>query len=220
MAEAAVHLHSLFDDVPVADLGSISIRVFVLPPKPKKGSEKEAAQPLDLEEGEVFAFENAGSTPLGSYLESNKGKRCVVFLVNGQRQKFLDNTFIVQELGFKYLRARMMVAIDVDGLAPEAIGKMMQGSRQGFYRGDINLAREISVKSVPSGHWAAVTQFQVESDSRVLELNVKREKLEDHGKLTLLFNEAAGFDADQFCTGFRSVPIVATAAVLSSPANR
>lgn len=113
MAEAAVHLHSLFDDVPVADLGSISIRVFVLPPKPKKGSEKEAAQPLDLEEGEAFAFENAGSTPLGSYLESSKGKRCVVFLVNGQRQEFLDNTFIVQELGFKYLRARMMVAIDV-----------------------------------------------------------------------------------------------------------
>ena len=51
---------------------------------------------------------------------------------------------------------------------------------------------------MPSGHWAAVAEFQVESDSRVLELNVKKEKLEDHGKLTLLFNEAAGFDADQY----------------------
>jgi hypothetical protein len=138
MAEAvAVHASSLFDDVPVADLGTISIRVFVLPPKPKKGKEKETAVPLDADESEAFAFEAQGSTPMTSYLESSKGKRCVVFLVNGQRQEFLDNTFIVQELGFKYLRARMIIAVDVDGLAPEAIGKMMQGSRQGFYKGHI-----------------------------------------------------------------------------------
>lgn len=309
MAEAAVHISSLFDDVPVADLGSISIRVFVLPPKPKKGSEKEAALPADLEEGEAFVFEQTGTSPLGSYLESNKGKRCVVFLVNGQRQEFLDNSFIVQELGFKYLRARMMIAVDVDGLAPEAIGKMMQGSRQGFYKGHIfeaiskrivatlkndpdlirleeeaeeavselsagdekvkqtldqlidshhdhghdfaegagsagdaqnsdelgfktvvkdgvvtllppdsavaadypvlssgsanvrlrpNQAREISVKAIPSGHWPAVAQFNVESDPGVLELNVKKEKLESHAKLTLLFTEPEGFDTDQY----------------------
>lgn len=309
MAEAAVQISSLFDDVPVADLGSISIRVFVLPPKPKKGSEKEAELPADLEEGEAFAFEQTGTSPLGSYLESNKGKRCVVFLVNGQRQEFLDNSFIVQELGFKYLRARMMIAVDVDGLAPEAIGKMMQGSRQGFYKGHIfeaiskrivatlkndpdlirleeeaeeavselsagdekvkqtldqlidshhdhghdfaegqgsagntkdsdelgfktvvkdgvvtllppdsgvaadypvlssgsanvrlrpNQAREISVKAIPSGHWPAVAQFNVESDPGVLELNVKKEKLEGHAKLTLLFTETEGFDTDQY----------------------
>jgi len=309
MAEAAVQISSLFDEVPVADLGTISIRVFVLPPKPKKGSEKEAALPADLEEGEAFAFEQTGTSPLGSYLESNKGKRCVVFLVNGQRQEFLDNSFIVQELGFKYLRARMMIAVDVDGLAPEAIGKMMQGSRQGFYKGHIfeaiskrivatlkndpdlirleeeaeeavselsagdekvkqtldqlieshhdhghdfaegvgsagdtqnsdelgfktvvkdgivtllppdtgiaadypvlssgstnvrlrpNQAREISVKAIPSGHWPAVAQFNVESDPGVLELNVKKEKLENHGKLTLLFTEPEGFDTDQY----------------------
>ena len=41
-----------FDDLPVPDLGTISIRVFVLPPKPKKGAEKEVALPLDVEEGE------------------------------------------------------------------------------------------------------------------------------------------------------------------------
>jgi hypothetical protein len=138
MAEVGVvHASSVFDDVPVAELGTISIRVFVLPPKAKKGKEKEATVPLDAEEGEAFAFEEMGSTPISSYLESTRGKRCVVFLVNGQRQEFLDNTFIVQELGFKYLRSRMMIAIDVDGLAPEAIGKMMQGSRQGFYKGHI-----------------------------------------------------------------------------------
>jgi hypothetical protein len=283
--------------------------VFVLPPKPKKGSEKEAAVLLDAEEGEAFAFESLGSTPISSYLESTKGKRCVVFLVNGQRQEFLDNSFIVQELGFKYLRARMMIAVDVDGLAPEAIGKMMQGSRQGFYKGHIfeaiskrivatlkndpdlirleeeaeeavselsagdekvkqtldqlidshhdhghdfaegqgsagntkdsdelgfktvvkdgvvtllppdsgvaadypvlssgsanvrlrpNQAREISVKAIPSGHWPAVAQFNVESDPGVLELNVKKEKLEGHAKLTLLFTETEGFDTDQY----------------------
>lgn len=309
MAEAAVHISSLFDEVPVSDLGTISIRVFVLPPKTKKGAEKESALPIDLEEDEAFAFEQAGSSPLSSYLESNKGKRCIVFLVNGQRQEFLDNSFIVQELGFKYLRARMMIAVDVDGLAPEAIGKMMQGSRQGFYKGHIfeaiskriistlrndpdlirleeeaeeavselsagdekvkqtldqlidshhdkghdfaegagsagdtqnsdelgfkttvkdgivtllppdsglaadypvlssgsanvrlrpNQPREISVKAIPSGHWAAVAQFNVESDPSVLELNVKKDKLENTGKLTLLFNEAEGFDTDQY----------------------
>lgn len=310
MAEvAAVHASSLFDDVPVADLGTISVRVFVLPPKPKKGKEKEAAVPLDADESEAFAFEAQGSTPMTSYLESSKGKRCVVFLVNGQRQEFLDNTFVVQELGFKYLRARMMIAVDVDGLAPEAIGKMMQGSRQGFYKGHIfeaiskcivaklkndpdlirleeeaeeavselsagdekvkqtldqlidshhehghdfaegqgsagdskdsdelgfktvvkdgvvtllppetgqaadypvlssgsanvrlrpNQPRDISVKSIPSGHWPALSQFNVQNDPSVLELNVKHQKLDTHGKLTLLFNEPEGFDTDQY----------------------
>lgn len=310
MAEAAtVHASSLFDDVPVGDLGSISIRVSVLPPKPKKGKEKEVAVPLDLEEGEESAFETSGGTPISSYLESSKGKRCVVFLVNGQRQEALDNTFIVQELGFKYLRSRMMIAVDVDGLAPEALGMMMQGSRNGFYRGHIfealskriiatlkndpdlvrledeaeeavselsagdekvkqtldqlidshhdyghdfaegqgaagdakdsdelgfktvirdgvvtllppetgyaadypvlwsnsanirlrpNQPRDISVKSIPSGLWPAVAQFNVENDPAVLELNVKHEKLDTHGKLTLLFNEPEGFDTDQY----------------------
>src|ERR1700693_6030715 len=106
----------IFDDLPVADLGTISIRVFVLPPKPKKGAETQVALPLDVEEGEEFMLEDKGSMPVSSYLESSRGKRCVVYLVNGQRQEFDDNTFIVQELGFRYLRARMMIMIDVDGL--------------------------------------------------------------------------------------------------------
>lgn len=311
MAElaATAHASSLFDDVPVADLGTISIRVFVLPPKPKKGSDKQAALPVDMEEAEAFAFEGGGSSPMSSYLESNKGKRCVVFLVNGQRQEFLDNSFIIQDLGFKYLRARMMIAVDVDGLAPEAIGKMMQGSRQGFYKGHIfeaiskriaatlkndpdlirleeeaeeavselsagdekvkqtldqlidshhehghdfaegrgtggdskegdelgfktvvkdgvvallppetglaadypvlssgstnvrlrpNQARDISIKSIPSGHWPALSQFNVENDPGVFELKIEHEKLESSGKLTMLFSEPKGFDTDQY----------------------
>src|SRR5438445_7847489 len=58
------------------------------------------------------SFSTRSRRPLGSYLESSKGKRCCVFLVNGQRQESLDNSFIVQELGFKYLRNRMMIVVD------------------------------------------------------------------------------------------------------------
>ncbi len=313
MTETALQTEPLiFDDLPVADLGTISIRVFVLPPKPKKAAEKESALPLDLQEGEEFLLDQQGATPVSSYLESSRGKRCVVYLVNGQRQEFDDNGFIVQDLGFRYLRARMMIMVDVDGLAPEAIGRLMQGSRQGFYRGAVreaitkrivatlkddpdlvrleeeaeeavselsagdekvkqtldqlidshhdkghafaegsgasagdskdgdelgfktvnkagvvtllppetgqaadypvlisqpassiirlrpNQPREIGIKSIPSGHWAAIAQFNAESDPGVLELNVKREKLDDHGKLTLAFTEPEGFDADQY----------------------
>jgi hypothetical protein len=313
MAETALQTEPLvFDDVPIADLGTISIRVFVLPPKSKKGTDKEPALPLDLREGEEFLLDEKGATPVSSYLESSRGKRCVVYLVNGQRQEFDDNGFIVQDLGFRYLRARMMIMVDVDGLAPEAIGRLMQGSRQGFYRGAIreaitrriiatlkddpdldrleeeaeeavselsagdekvkqtldqlidshhdkghafaegsgpsagdskdgdelgfktvnkagvvillppdtghaadypalmsqpaasiirlrpNQPREIGIKSIPSGHWAAIAQFNAESDSGVLELNVKKEKLDDHGKLTLTFTEPEGFDTDQY----------------------
>jgi hypothetical protein len=303
----------LFDDIPVTDLGTISIRVIVLPPRQKKGAgahNPDPVLPLDLEEGgEDFLLDKA-TTPLGSYLEHSKGKRCIVFLVNGQRQESLDNSLIAQDLEFKYLRNRMMIVVDVDGLTPEAIGKVMQGSRQHFYRGDIwnaiikrivatlkndpdllrleeeaeelvselkagdekvkqtldqlidahhdhgwhtaegagtsgdnqgdelgfkmvtkggvvsllppdegqasdypvlfsqpasssirlrpNQAREISIKSIPSNHWQAVALFNVDNDPTVMELNVKKEKLADHGKLTLLFREPEGFDTDQY----------------------
>jgi len=43
MRESVIHVQPLaFDDLPVSDLGTISIRVFVLPPKPRKGNEKAA----------------------------------------------------------------------------------------------------------------------------------------------------------------------------------
>ncbi len=61
-----------------------------------------------------------------------------------------------------------------------------------------NQPREIGIKSIPSGHWAAIAQFNAESDPGVLELNVKKEKLDDHGKLTLTFTEPEGFDTDQY----------------------
>jgi hypothetical protein len=312
MAETAAQLSPLlFDELPIEDYGTISIRVFVLPPKPKKGNEKQEALPLDVDDGEEFMLDLKGQSPVSGYLESARGKRCVVFLVNGQRQEFDDNTFIVQELGFRYLRSRMIIMVDVEGLAPEAIGSMMQGSRQGFYKGAVreaitkriiatlksdpdlekleleaeeavselsagdekvkqtldqlidshhdkghsfveglgsagdahtgdelgfktvvkggvvtllppnvgiaaeypvltsqpaasiirlkpNQSREIAIKASPSGHWAALSQIVVEGDSKVLELRVKHERLEDHCKLTLFFDAPEDFDADQY----------------------
>jgi hypothetical protein len=315
MLEAAetIETHATFDDVAVEDLGSIAIRVVVMPPKEKKAdkaSASEAAAPLDLDPDELLP--EADSTSLGAYLETGKGaKRCVVFLVNGQRQDALDNGFIFQDLGFKYLRNRMMIIVDVDGLTPEAIGRLIQGSRQQFYKGDIwdaiirriiailkndpdlrrleeeaeeqvseleagdekvkstldqlidahhdaglrvtagmgaagdsqagesaglktvtkngvvsllppdrgtaaeypvlfsrpassvirlrpNQPREIAIKTMPGNAWPALSSFFVEPDSTVLELNVAREKLNDHAKLTLLFRADEGFDTDQY----------------------
>ena len=101
MAELAVlQTEHLFDDLPIADLGTISIRVFVLPPKPKKGSDKkvEVDLPLDLQEGEEFLLDQKGANPVSSYLESNRGKRCIVFLVNGQRQEFDDTVSLYRTL--------------------------------------------------------------------------------------------------------------------------
>jgi len=138
--ETAVADEEVTGETPRDKFGKIAIRVVVLPiqrkdVKPSKSSSTEI-QLLDLEEDEM-SFET-GKTPLSSYLETSKGgKQCVVFLVNGQRQDSLDNSFIVQQLGFKYLRNRMMIIVDVDGLTPEAIGRLMQGSRQTFYRGDV-----------------------------------------------------------------------------------
>src|SRR5262249_16538933 len=61
-----------------------------------------------------------------------------------------------------------------------------------------NYPREISIKSLPSTHWPAVAQLIVDNDPTVMELSVKKERLADHGKLTLLFTEPDGFDTDQY----------------------
>ena len=177
MAETALQPQPIaYDDLPVADLGTISIRVFVLPPKPKKGSEKVTELPLDVQEGEEFMLDDKGATPVSSYLEASRGKRCVVYLVNGQRQEFEDNSFIVQDLGFRYLRARMMIMVDVDGLAQEVIGRLMQGSRQGFYKGAVReaLTKRIvaTLKEDPD-----LVRLEQEAEEAVSELSAGDEKV-------------------------------------------
>lgn len=122
-------------DAEVGEFGAIWIRVVVLPPK-SKARDARTTEVIDAMDGEMLP--ESGQVPLASYLEKQKGgKGSCVFLVNGQRQDSLDNTFIIHELGFKYLRNRMMIIVDVDGLEPEALARLMTGSRQGFHRGNM-----------------------------------------------------------------------------------
>ncbi len=117
--------------------GSIAIRVVVLGNKAIIASPSDEDELLDLEPDEVLD-ESDSKRPIDSFLESPKrGKYCCVFLVNGQRQHAWDNTFIVRDLELKYLRNRMMVIVDIDGLRPEAIAMLMQGSRHQFYEGEV-----------------------------------------------------------------------------------
>src|SRR3984893_6132406 len=177
MAETALQTEPLlYDDVPVADLGTISIRVFVLPLKPKKGAEKAAALALDGQEGGALVLAEKAAAPVSSYLESSRGKRCVVYLVSGQRQEFDDNGFIVQDLGFRYLRARMMIMVDVDGLVPEAIGRLMQVSRQGFYRGAIREAITRRIIATLKGD-PDLVRLEEEAEEAVSELSAGDEKV-------------------------------------------
>src|ERR1700730_12985377 len=96
---------ALTPDLPQGDLGTIGVRVVVLPRKVDEADAGDGDEPTDLSEDENLPDE--ASSPVASYLERPKaGKLCCVFLVNGQRHEGMDNTFIVQQLGFKYLRKR------------------------------------------------------------------------------------------------------------------
>lgn len=119
------------------ELGTMSIRVVVVSKQSEAEDDQAADQvPLDLDEEEVLT--TSGKMPTRTYLEDPKrGKECCVFLINGQRQDAWDNTFIVRELDKKYLRNRMLVAVDLDGLKPEVTADLMSGDRQGFFQGNI-----------------------------------------------------------------------------------
>lgn len=168
----------LLSDVAVGKFGLISVRVVVLPKIKKQGKQstpKTNDQPLDLEEDEFLPTQ--GGTPISSYLESGKGgKQCCVFLVNGHRQDALDNSFIIQELGFKYLRHRMMIIVDVDALTPEAIGKLMQGSRQEFYRGNVFEAITKRLVATLKGD-PDLERLEQEAEEEVSELKAGDEKV-------------------------------------------
>jgi hypothetical protein len=162
----------------IDEYGTIGIRVIVLPKKvPKLSKETDEETPLDLEGDELYLSGSASA--LASYLEASKGgRRCVVFLVNGQRQDFLDNLFIVQQLGFKYLRNRTMIAVDVDGLSPEALGDLMQGSRQAFFKGTVweAIIRRIvaTLKDDPD-----LVRLEEEAEEQISELRSGDEKVKE-----------------------------------------
>lgn len=119
------------------DLGTISIRVVVLAKKEASSAAPSAEEaPKDADPDEVLPDKD--KRPNATFLEESKrGKQCCVFLINGQRQHAWDNTFIVRDLDLKYLRNRMVVVIDCDGLKPRAVSELMRGHRLQFYEGDV-----------------------------------------------------------------------------------
>src|SRR4029077_10227328 len=160
------------------DYGSIGIRVVVLPRKVDAiDAQEEAEEVIDVTADEVLPEE--GAAPVASYLERPKGgKLCCVFLVNGQRHDGFDNSFIVQQLGFKYLRKRMIVIVDVDGLRPEALGELMQGSRQGFYKGSIWEAIFGRLVATLKGD-PDLQKFEEEAEAEVAELQAGDQKVKE-----------------------------------------
>lgn len=115
--------------------GTIDIRLVVVKPKLDDA-------PIDFQSSETDVDDDMpplddSKRPLESYLEKKGGHGYVVFLVNGQRHDQLDEWFVGRDLGFKYLKARTMIVVQVDDLAPEAIAQLLQSSRQGFYKGDV-----------------------------------------------------------------------------------
>lgn len=115
-------------------LGKIGIRVVVFP-KHHGGATSSDNVPLDLQADEDFT---TGDSEVNSYMELPKrGKKCCVFLINGQRHHGLDNSFIVNELKMKYLRKRIMIVVDLDALSQRAIAEIIQGSRSGLYEGPV-----------------------------------------------------------------------------------
>ena len=131
----------LFDKVfePQLDfpLGRIGIRIVVFAKQQSKTSKTSVEDdvPLDLQPDEVL---DSTDSEVNSYLEFPKrGKMCCVFLINGQRNHGLDNSFIVNDLKMKYLRKRMIIIVDLDALSPRAIAEIIQGSRDGLFEGPV-----------------------------------------------------------------------------------
>lgn len=132
--------------------GTITIRVVVLAKQAAAASIAGDAEntPTDAAPDEVLP--DTDKRPFSTFLEEPKrGRQCCVFLINGQRQHAWDNQFLVRDLDLKYLRNRMLVIVDCDGLKPEAIAELMQGSRHQFYEGTVYSAVESRVVATLKG---------------------------------------------------------------------
>lgn len=132
--------------------GTITIRVVVLEKQMAAAAAPRATsdEPLDAVSDELLP--ETDKRPTSTFLEEPKrGRQVCVFLINGQRQHAWDNQFIVRDLELKYLRTRMLVVVDCDGLKPEAIAELMQGSRNQFYEGHVYSALESRVIATLKG---------------------------------------------------------------------
>src|SRR6266508_409900 len=137
MSAVTTELDKTFASAISSDYGTMSIRVVVLKKRLEDVvPEDEPDIPADLGEDEVLS--TSGKSPVTGYLEDPKrGRECCVFVINGQRQDAWDNAFIVRDLDKKYLRNRMLIVVDLDGLKPEAVADLMSGDRQGFFQGKV-----------------------------------------------------------------------------------
>jgi hypothetical protein len=116
-------------------LGSITIRFFVFPRKAKDPAAPAAKEPVDMQVDEDFGLDGG---EVNTYLEaSKKGKWCIVLLLNGQRHHVMENSFIVNDLGKPYLRRRLFIIVELDGLSRKAKSTLIQGSRVGVYEGAV-----------------------------------------------------------------------------------
>lgn len=132
--------------------GTITIRVVVLEKQMAAAAalKSKDESPVDVEPDELMP--ETDKRPTATFMEEPKrGKQCCVFLINGQRQHAWDNQFIVRDLELKYLRNRMIVVVDCDGLKPEAIAHLMQGSRHQFFEGTVYSAVESRVIATLKG---------------------------------------------------------------------
>src|SRR5438105_2665980 len=132
--------------------GTITIRVVVLAKHMAAASAPRASdqEPLDAVSDELLP--ETDKRPTSTFLEEPKrGRQCCVFLINGQRQHAWDNQFIVRDLELKYLRNRMIVVVDCDGLKPETIAQLMQGSRHQFFEGNVYFDLESRVLATLKG---------------------------------------------------------------------
>ena len=167
MTRASVVLDKVWSSDAGETYGTIQIRVVVLS---KKADDTGALTDEDADEHEEDLVEFDSSSPLASYLEKKRGRMCAVFVVNGQRHDAWDNSFLVRELGLKYLKNRTMLIVDLDGLAPEALADLMQGSRQGFYKGKVyHAVRDRIIATLKGDPDLKRLQIEAEDDIASLE---------------------------------------------------
>jgi hypothetical protein len=168
MAKVSVELDQQISSDVGEGHGIISIRVVVLTPRPP--GEPGKAVPSDADDEPDEDPDDTSGGPLASYLEKKTyGKYCAVFLVNGQRHHAWDNTFISRDLGFKFLRDRTMVIVDLDGLADWALSEIVTGSRQGLYEGKVFLAiKDKIIQTLKSN--PELKRLQREAEQKALDM--------------------------------------------------
>lgn len=139
---ASAQLDKTLDTTLTEGHGNITIRVVVMAKPDTTGAAPSADEtPVDVGPDEVLPDKDKRAN--ATFMEEPKrGKQCCVFLINGQRQHAWDNVFIQRDLDLKYLRNRMVVVVDCDGLKPRAISELMRGHRLQFYEGDVYGALE------------------------------------------------------------------------------